>query len=110
MGDQTKVRKALAELNDNEMVQTDQQFNTQSPKDKHESAYTTILDAYAENIRETLQKKRLFKSMIFWLSFLLLSGVSLLFVILLIVLVAIRAFAELKEWSVSYTHLRAHET
>lgn len=98
MSKNTNVQEVLAELSGDERVESDKQFNAPSPKAKHETAYTQILDAYAENIEKTLKKKRCYKSMIFWLAFILLAGVFVLLVGLLIVLIWKKPFTGIAEW------------
>ena len=90
--------RALAKLPGALLVKSDARFNKETAKDKHENAYTTILDAYAENIEKTLKTKRLLKAMVFWLAFALLSIVFLLLVFLLFWLVWKKPFTGLKEW------------
>lgn len=90
--------RALAKLQGTLLVKSDARFNKETAKAKHESAYTTILDAYAENIEKTLKTKRLFKAMVFWLAFALLALVFLLLVGLLIWSVWKKPFTGLKEW------------
>ena len=98
MSNNTNVQAALAELSGDELVESDKQFNASSPKAKHETAYTQILDAYAENIEQTLKKKRCYKTLIFWLAFALLAGVFVLLVGLLIVLVWKKPLTGVAEW------------
>lgn len=98
MSNNTKVQEALAELSGDELVESDKQFNTPSPKAEHETAYTKILDAYAKNIEKTLEKKRCYKSLIFWLSFGLLIGVFILLVVLLVILLWKKPFSGITEW------------
>lgn len=96
-----ELAKALADTNDNDKAQkvnSDKEFNAPSPKDKHETAYTTILDAYAANIVQTLDKKRTFKTQVFWLAFGLLVVAFLLLVGLLAVLICCKPFAGIAEW------------
>lgn len=98
MDNTSGLQKALAALSDTGIVESDTEFNAPSPKDKHETSYTEILDAYAENIRETLKKKRLYKTFTFWLSFSLLTGVFVLFVVLLILLILKKPLTGIAEW------------
>lgn len=98
MGNDAKVQDVVAELSGAELVESDKQFNTSSPKSKHETAYTQILDAYAQNIEQTLKKKRLFKTLIFWLAFALLAGVFILLISLLIILIWKKPLAGIAEW------------
>lgn len=98
MGNDAKVQDVVAELSGAELVESDKQFNTSSPKSKHETAYTQILDAYAQNIEQTLKKKRLFKTLIFWLAFALLAGVFILLIGLLIILIWKKPLAGIAEW------------
>ncbi len=81
--DKFDVKSNLENLEEKAAVQNDSQFNKPTSKEKHEDAYTKILDAYAADIVETLEKKSIYKSHVFWLSFSLLVGVSLLIVYLL---------------------------
>ena len=90
--------RALAKLQDGRLVKSDSRFNKETPKAKHENAYTTILDAYAENITETLKTKRLFKAMVFWLAFILLALVFILLVVLLVWSIWKKPFTGIKEW------------
>ena len=98
MGNKTNVKLALAELSDDGIVKSDCQFNAPTQKDNHETTYTKILDAYAENIEETLKKKRFYKTMVFWLAYVLLAGVFLLFFGLLIWSIRTKPFTGIKEW------------
>lgn len=98
MSNNSDVKKALAGLSGGGMVKSDKQFNDSSPKAKHETAYTKILDAYAANIDETLRRKRHYKTLIFWLAFALLAGVSLLLVGLLVILIWKKPLTGVAEW------------
>lgn len=98
MDNHSDVQKAISMLSRNEIVTSDKQFNNETPKDQHETAYTKILDAYAENIAETLKKKRCYKTRIFWLSYILLSGVAILLVVLLCVLIWKKPLTGVAEW------------
>lgn len=76
----------IAELSATGIVESDTEFNKSSPKDKHETAYTDILDAYKDNIKSTLAKKSTYKPIIFWLSF------SFLLIAFLMVLILVISF------------------
>lgn len=93
-----ELEKTLVDRNYDEKVKSDKQFNAPSPKDKHETAYTKILDAYADNIVQTLNKKSLFKTCVFWLTFALLAGGFLLLVGLLVILILCKPFTGIAEW------------
>lgn len=78
-------------------IETDSEFNTPTPKDDHDNAYTAILAAYADNLRKTMQSKRTFKRWFFWTSCFLLVGVFLLLVCV-IWLAAKKPAADILEW------------
>lgn len=94
----TDVQEQIADLSSSNKKEVDDEgFFVPSPKDKHETSYTAILDAYADNIKETLKIKRSYKTWVFWLTFILLAGVSL-FPILLLVIAIFWKPANLAEW------------
>lgn len=98
MNNSSDVKKAIAGLTSEEIVESDKQFNISSPKDEHETAYTKILNAYANNIDKTLENKRLFKKIVFWLAVVLLAGVFILIVGLLGFLIYKKPFDGVAEW------------
>lgn len=61
-------------------VENDDVFNKNNYQKKvHEEDYTKILAAYAENLGITLKRKRRYKTLVFWLSYVLLIAVSFVF-------------------------------
>ena len=83
MSNNADFREAIGDLNPKMGVKNDGQFNENLNKESHELSYTRILNAYTRDLEKTLKRKRLYKSMVFWLSYTLLLGVSVLLVVML---------------------------
>ena len=56
-------------------VASDAEFNALTPKEDHDNAYTAILDAYVDNLKKTMERKRTFKTWFFAISCFLLVSV-----------------------------------
>lgn len=79
-----EITKAVQGLKKDGEEDTDVRFNEPSPKERHEAAYTDILDAYTDNVKKTIKVKQGYKSKVFWLAIVLLVAVFLLLCGLLI--------------------------
>lgn len=78
------IKEAAQGLNKGAEVNTDNRFNEPTAKERHEAAYTDILDAYIDNVKKTVEVKQGYKSKVFWLAIVLLIAVFLLLCGLLI--------------------------
>lgn len=92
------LKNATSELEKDEAVKTDRRFNNSTPKECHEASYTDILDAYTENVRETIKTKRCYKTIVFWTSMVLLVATFLLLVITIITFALKKQQPEIIEW------------
>lgn len=93
-----RAAQILAALKASDREKLDADFNRPSSREQHEKAYTEILNAYSANIVKTLSKKRIYKTLIFWLSFVLLSGISVGMFVLLIVLIITDRIRGVLDW------------
>lgn len=92
------IREKMDALRSDDAVRSDRQFNGTAPKEQHDNAYTSILNAYAENINETLRSKKRFKKTFFILSYTLLAGSFLSFFLLIMYLIVKKPLTEVVEW------------
>lgn len=90
--------KMLEALRTADREKFDSEFNRPSQREKHETAYTEILNAYSTNIVKTLSKKRFYKTLIFWLSFVLLASISVGMFVLLAILIVTDHIQDILDW------------
>ncbi len=73
---------------------SDKEFNNQDNINNHEERYTEILTAYTQSLEKTLKRKLRYKTLIFWLSFVLLCA----FPVIIIILLLFGKYSNITEW------------
>lgn len=92
------ILKDAYTLEKNEAIRNDNRFNKPTPKEQHEAAYTDILEAYSENVKETIRAKRRYKNIVFWVSMGLLCLTFISLIIIIIVFASNKQQPKVVEW------------